>query len=196
MLEYVKGNLVATSPTQAVVDINGLAYELLISLFTYEKIKGESSVKLLAHLHIKEDAHTLYGFFTEQERKLFRHLITVSGIGAGTARLMLSSLPPDEIENAILSGNVALLQNIKGIGAKTAQRVLIDLRDKLAKSPTGSGTMLQSGGSSSVRSEAAAALQMLGFARPAIDKAIDKILAGADANVSVENVIKNALKIL
>ncbi len=193
MYEYLRGKIAESSPAHVVVDVNGTGYFVNISLNTYSQLEGKSEVKILIHENIREDAFNLYGFMDKSERTLFRQLISVSGIGSNTARMMLSSLAPDEIANAILTGNVNQLKGIKGIGAKTAQRVIVDLKDKLGKSSF--DTKIFASTDNTIRDEALSALVMLGFTKNNAQKAVDKILTG-NADEKVESVIKQALKIL
>ena len=191
MFEYIKGDLTELLPTFAVVENNGIGYYLHISLSTYSKLSGHKNVKLYLHQVVREDAHMLYGFFDLKEREMFRNLVSVSGVGANTARMMLSSLTSDEIQSAIVSSNVKTLQNIKGIGAKSAQRIIIELKDKLEK---GTGTSenfpLQD---NTTKEEALSALVMLGFAKNPASKVVDKLFS-ADPSINVESLIKMALK--
>ena len=193
MYDHIKGTLTSINPTQAVIDCGGVGYVLHISLVTFSAIKGQSSVKLLAHLIVREDAQELYGFATDEERALFRQLISVSGVGASTARMILSSMPPDELRSKIASGDSVSLQRIKGIGSKTAQRIIIDLRDKVMK--TVGETVFSATPHNTVRSEALSALVILGFGRPNAEKAIDQALLQLPAG-SVEQIIKIALNLL
>jgi holliday junction DNA helicase RuvA len=196
MITHIEGLLVEKTPTYAVIDCNGVGYVLNISLNTYAKIPDNQKVKLFAHLSIKEDAHTLFGFADNEERTVFKHLISVSGVGAGTARMILSSLTPREVQTAISSGNVALLQKIKGIGLKSAQRLIVDLRDKIAKDQLINDELPSAGSGNRVRNEAIAALVMLGFAKAAAEKAVDKTIKAASSELLVEQLIKEALKSL
>ena len=193
MFEYIKGSVASLKPSHIVLEANSVGYFITISLNTYTQLNGKESVKLFIHQVIREDAHQLYGFATESERELFRMLISVNGIGSNTAIMMFSSLSPDEISQAILNENVNLLKSIKGIGIKTAQRVIIDLKDKVGKSPVSEQFIASAG--NTLRVEALSALVMLGFAKKPAEKELDKILA-AQPNLSVENVIKLALKSL
>ena len=190
MITQIKGRLVEKSPTELVVDCNGIGYLVNISLNTYSLLSDSESVSLYTHLQVKEDSHTLFGFFEKTERNLFRKLISVSGIGASTARTMLSSLSPDEIQRAILSENVTTIQSIKGIGLKTAQRVIIELRDKVGVLGDVDDSTI--GMSNSKREEALSALEVLGYSRKQTTKAIDKII-GDNSEISVEGIIKDAL---
>lgn len=194
MYAFIEGTVVSLNPAAAVLNCRGVGYEIAISLNTYSFIKDKSECRLLTHLVVREDAHILFGFATENERSLFRHLITVSGIGANTARLILSSLPPNELSDAIIQGKTATLQRIKGIGGKTAQRIIIDLKDKLMKD-TGIKEILGSTHNTS-KEEALSALTLLGFNKSLAEKTIDKILESEGNSISVEQLIKSALKIL
>lgn len=193
MYEYIKGKIAVLKPAQVIIEANSIGYVISISLHTYTLLSGREEVRLFLHQAIREDAHLLFGFAEENERELFRLLISVNGIGVNTAIMMLSSLTPDEIKAAILSENVRLLQSIKGIGAKTAQRAIIDLKDKVGKASV-SGQFLSSP-DNTIRNEALSALVMLGFTKKTVEKEIDKILA-AQSDLSVEEVIKQALKSL
>jgi Holliday junction DNA helicase RuvA len=197
MIDYIKGKLAGKTLTYAVIECSGVGYHLNISLHTYSQIEETESCKLFAHLSIKEDAHTLYGFADQQERQVFRHLIQVSGIGANTARLMLSSMSPLEIQQAILNKNVSLLQSIKGIGAKTAQRVILELQDKIGKGDDGSLLVTLSGAlNNNIKEEALSALITLGFAKIAAEKVVDQVIKSHGAAITVEQLIKGALKAL
>jgi holliday junction DNA helicase RuvA len=193
MYEYISGKIVESSPAHVILENNGLGYFINISLNTYTAIKELQETTLVIHENIREDAYTLYGFFDRRERDMFQLLISVSGIGANTARMMLSSLPPEELRVAILTENSNQLKGIKGIGLKTAQRVIVDLKDKLGKEQV--DEKLFAGADNTIRDEALSALVMLGFARAASQKAIDKILS-AQPDARVEQVIKQALKML
>jgi holliday junction DNA helicase RuvA len=193
MYDYLKGQLTVITPTQATVECNGVGYLLHISLNTYAAVKEEKQVKLLAHLIVREDAQELYGFASEEERTLFRQLISVSGVGASTGRIILSSMPAEDLRSIIASGNSPALQKVKGIGLKTAQRIIIDLKDKVVK---GSGEMsISSMPHNTIRSEALSALLILGFGRPNAEKAIDQVLRQTPS-ATVEVVIKTALSLL
>ncbi|CCZ80035.1 Holliday junction branch migration protein RuvA [Odoribacter laneus] len=190
MYEYLKGYLVEATPAYAVVDCGGVGYYVHISVNTYSKIASGKEVCLYVHLIVREDAHLLYGFYSREERTLFRQLISVSGIGANTASVMLSSMTTGEIINAVLTENVNTIKSVKGIGLKTAQRVIIELKDKVG---VGSGTEEFVFTSGTLKEEALAALVMLGFVKNQAAKVIDKILAGGKVT-SVEELIKLALK--
>jgi len=191
MIAHLEGKLVEKNPTDVIIDCNGVGYHLHISLHTFSQISDQENLKLYTHLQVREDSHTLYGFSTKVERELFRLLISVSGIGASIARAMLSSLNPDQIKEGIASGNVALIQSIKGIGAKTAQRVIIDLKDKVLK--IYGIEELSVSQSNTHKDEALSALEVLGFNRKQAEKAIDKIVVN-QPDAPVEVIIKEALK--
>ena len=190
MITHVKGRLVEKNPAFVVIDCNGIGYLLRISLHTYSQIGESESCMLYTHLSIKEDAHTLFGFTEREERELFRHLISVSGIGPNTAQMILSSLSPADAQQAILAENVSLLKSVKGIGGKTAQRIILDLKDKLAKQ----GIVVDQsfGQHNTTREEALSALTMLGFSKNAIEKVIDKELQ--EGALEVEELVKRVLK--
>lgn len=190
MITQINGRLVEKSPTELVIDCNGIGYLVNISLNTFSLLSDSESISLYTHLQVKEDSHTLFGFFDKTERNLFRKLISVSGIGASTARTMLSSLNPEEIQRAILSENVSTIQSVKGIGLKTAQRVIIELRDKV--SLINDNDDLNIGLSNSKREEALSALEVLGYSRKQTTKVVDK-LVGEVSEISVEEIIKSAL---
>ncbi len=192
MYEYIQGKLGGLTPTNAVIEAGSIGYFIHISLNTYSLINGKEQARLFLHQVVREDAHLLYGFAEATERELFRLLISVNGIGSNTALMMLSSLTAEEIRRAILEENVSLLQSIKGIGAKTAQRVIIDLKDKVGK-VTDSGQTLISRADNTIREEALSALVMLGFARKNIEKELDKLLK-VNPDLTVEETIKKALK--
>ena len=191
MIEYLNGSLVEISPTYAVIDVAGVGYYINVSLFTFEQIKDKKDVKLFVHQIIREDSFTLYGFATKDERDIFRQLISVSGIGAATARLMLSSLSPDEVRTAIVTGDVQLIKSVKGIGLKTAQRIIVDLKDKIDSRSQEAVVV----GSGSNRNEAIEALVVLGFSRKAVEKAVAKVLK-TNPQASVEYIIKESFKYL
>src|SRR5690606_34084901 len=191
MYDYLSGKLVFKGPTHVVIDVGGVGYHLAISLNTFEQIKADEHCKLYVSFQVREDSHTLYGFFEEGERRLFLHLLSVSGIGANTARMILSSITPTEIQNAIIQGDVGLIQRIKGIGPKTAQRMILELQDKLKKE--GSDTLISVPRNHTVLDEALSALVMLGFVKIKAEKVLQSIYQ-IDNNISVENLIKQALK--
>lgn len=189
MYEYIKGILTEAAPTYAVVDCGGVGYYINISVNTYSKISQVKEVCLFVHLIVREDAHLLYGFFAKEERTLFRQLISVSGIGANTASVMLSSMTSGEIVQAIVTENVNAIKSVKGIGLKTAQRVIIELKDKVGTSAASDGVMFTA---NTVKEEALGALVMLGFVKAQASKVLDKLVAGGV--VTVEELIKQALK--
>ena len=175
MYEYIKGILAEATPTYAVVECNGLGYYVNISVNTYAQISSAKEVMLYLHQIVREDAHLLYGFFNKEERSLFRQLISVSGIGANTASVMLSSMTVKEIAGAILTDNVNAIKSVKGIGLKTAQRVIIELKDKI--NGVGYAEAADSGTALTIKEEALAALVMLGFVKAQASKVVDKIIA-------------------
>jgi holliday junction DNA helicase RuvA len=191
MIEYIKGTITQTTPTFVTVETGGIGYFINISVNTFSKLEGKSDFKILIHEVIREDTHMLFGFADEGERDIFRLLISVSGVGASTARMMLSSLSPAEIEKAISGSNVDLLKSVKGIGLKTAQRIIVDLKDKIGKH-AGSGEIFALADNRN-RDEALSALVMLGFAKSAVAKVLDRIVR-EEINLTVEDMIKRALK--
>ena len=193
MIEYIKGELAELTPTYAVIDCSGVGYLLNISLPAYTRLEGQRNAKLLVHESIREDAHLLYGFIDEQERSLFRLLIGVSGVGANTARMILSSIAAPELELVIATGDVSKLKNVKGIGIKTAQRIIVDLKDKIK--PIGNALIEQPTVVSDVFDEALAAMVMLGFPRQQVHKVLKKLF-DADPTLKVENAIKKALSMM
>jgi len=197
MITYLKGKITEKNPAYIVVETGGgVAYIVHISLNTFSQIKDLDEVKILTHYIVKEDAHALYGFFDEQERVIFQLLISISGIGANTARMMLSSLSVKELAGAIMVGNVAIIQAIKGIGAKTAQRVIIELKDKIGKISDIEKTENFSDLYNNNKKEALSALSLLGFSKSSAENALDKIIKSEGINLTVEELIKHALKIL
>ncbi|MDF2157135.1 Holliday junction branch migration protein RuvA [Algoriphagus sp. CAU 1675] len=196
MIAYLQGRLVFKDPTYVIIDVGGIGYQVKISLQTYSKIKDEEQIRLLTFLHIKEDAHTLYGFREENEKRLFLQLISINGVGPNTGLMILSSLSTEEIEHAILSGDVGTIQHVKGIGAKTAQRIILELKDKIAKGGTDS-TSSQLGflkSSNKIREEALQALITLGFPKAAAEKNIAQVLKKTNGEISLEDLIKASLK--
>ncbi len=191
MIHHLKGKLVEKYPTHVIIECGGVGYFVNISLNTFSKIQDAESISLFTHLQVKEDSHTLFGFAEKSEREIFRLLLSVSGIGSSTARTMLSSLSPAEIRDAIANGNAPTIQAIKGIGAKTAQRVILDLRDKILKVYDIDEVSTNSNNTN--KDEALSALEVLGFARRQAENAVDKVLR-QDSSLSVENIIKLALK--
>lgn len=191
MITQIKGRLVEKTPTYVVVDCGGVGYLLHISLNTFSSIPEGEAILLYTHLSVKEDAHTLYGFIDKTEREIFRLLISVSGVGPSIARTMLSSMSTDEIQQAIATENIALIQSVKGIGAKTAQRVIIDLKDKILKTFDMDTISVMQNNTS--KEEALSALEVLGFNRKQSEKVLSAILQ-ENSEVSVEVLIKKALK--
>jgi len=194
MYAYIDGKLVFKSPAYVVIDAGGVGYHINISVNTYSRLGDGEKCKLFTWLHVKEDAHTLYGFIDESERRLFLHLISVSGIGPNTGRMILSSITPQEIQAAIVNGNVSQIQRIKGIGPKSAQRMILELQDKLRKDGPDTLTMVPV--NVTAKDEALSALVMLGFARNAAEKVLDQEINKNGANLTVEQLIKFALKSL
>ena len=190
MITQLRGRLVEKSPTSVVIDCQGVGYLVNISLYTFGQLTDDENIQLFTHLQVREDAHTLYGFTTDLERQLFRLLIGISGIGANTARTMLSSLSPSEIGQAIQGEQVDVIQSVKGIGAKTAQRVVIELRDKIQAVVANAGIPAVSNNTN--REEALSALVVLGYQTKSCVKVIDELLS-MDAEMSVERLIRNAL---
>ncbi len=191
MITHIQGKLVEKSPTYVVVDCVGIGYFINISLHTYSLIPNTENLKIFTHLQVKEDGHTLYGFIEKSEREIFRLLISISGIGPSIARTMLSSLDPKQIIEAIASADYVTLQSAKGIGAKTAQRIVIELKEKVLKIYDLDEVSISSGNTN--KSEALSALEVLGFNKKLAERSIDKILKD-NADLTVENIIKLALK--
>jgi Holliday junction DNA helicase RuvA len=193
MIAHLQGKLVEKNPTEVVIDCGGVGYQVNISLYTFSLIPNVENIKLYTHLQIKEDAHTLFGFVEKSEREIFRMLLSVSGIGANIARTMLSSIEPRQIINAIASGDVDTIQSIKGIGNKTAQRVILDLKEKVLKLyDLDEVSVVQN---NTNRDEALSALEVLGFVRKTSEKVVEKIVK-EDPEATVETIIKKALKSL
>lgn len=193
MYSYIKGSLTYKSPAQVIIEAGGIGYEINISLHTYDHIQQMDSARLYTYFYVKEDIQALYGFATEDEKKLFTLLISVSGIGPNTARMVLSSYPPAEIQEAILNENEQLIKSIKGIGPKTAKRLILELKDKLAKDPA-TQTGIRSVTSNTLSEEALSALIMLGFSKIQGEKAIQKSLNQHPGMEKIEDLVKEALK--
>ena len=193
MIAQIKGKLIDKTPTYVVIDCGGIGYEVKISLNTFSQIGEGETCLLYTHFVVREDAQLLYGFKETSERELFRLLISVSGVGSSTAMMILSSLSPSETKQAILNDDVNTLKSVKGIGAKSAERIIIDLRDKIGKVESGTTISLQS--NNTVKDEALSALVMLGFGKNPAEKALDKIIKTGD-DLTVEELIKRALKSL
>ncbi len=191
MIHHLKGQLIEKNPTYVVVDCNGVGYIVNISLHTYSLIPDSEAISLYTYLQVKEDSHTLYGFAEKSEREIFKLLISVSGVGTSTARTMLSSLLPKEVTTAIATGDVPTIQSVKGIGAKTAQRVILDLKDKVLKVMGGDEVFVSQNNTN--KEEALSALETLGYNRRQSGKVVDKILKD-DPDSTVESIIKLALK--
>lgn len=190
MISHLSGKLVSKSPTSLVVECNGIGYEVNISLNTYSKIIDSEQIKIYTHLQVREDSHSIFGFFDELERSVFRLLISVSGIGANTARTMLSSMPPNKVIESIQSENVVAIQSIKGIGAKTAQRVIIDLKDKVLNLIDDNEFNVSP--NNTQREEALSALSVLGYPIKQTQRIVDSLI-NAEPDMPVERIIKNAL---
>ena len=190
MITQIKGKLVEKNPTQVVIDCNGIGYEINISLHTFSVLPSDENIKLFTHLQVREDAHILYGFSTVLERTVFRYLISVSGIGTSTARTMLSSLTPLQIQQAIVTEDVPTIQGVKGIGLKTAQRVIIELKDKINTLQDGEEIPLNK--SNTIKEETLSALEVLGYSRKASEKVVDKLIQ-SNPEITVEDSIKGAL---
>ena len=193
MIDYIKGNLVEITPTDVVVECSGIGYKILISLQTYEGLNGKNDVKVYIHHYLREDEELYYGFATKDERELFRLLIGVSGIGASTARMMLSSLTSEEIRNAILSEDINKIKSIKGIGLKSAQRLILELKDKVVKGAGADNSTLFVSTSNALAEEASTALVMLGFTKANVNKAISAVLKESPG-ATLEEIIKLSLK--
>lgn len=192
MYDYIDGRLTFKCPAYVVVEAGGIGYHINISLNTYSALGAGERCKMYVWLHVKEDSHILYGFMDEGERRLFLHLISVSGIGPNTGRMMLSSITPAEIQTAIVNADLPLIQRIKGIGVKSAQRLVLELQDKLKKE--GTGSLIAAPLNHTVREEALSALMMLGFAKLPAEKSIDNAIKNGGADLTVEQMIKIALK--
>lgn len=191
MITHIQGVLEERTPASAVIDCDGVGYQLQISLTTYAQLPEKGICRLFTHLAIREDAHVLYGFYNRDERELFRHLISVSGVGPNTAMSILSGLDPSGVKEVIVSGNVSVLKSIKGVGPKTAERIIIDLRDRLGKVQTGALALTMAG--NKTHEEALTALVTLGFAKSAAEKAIEKVLKKHGSDLGVSEIVKNAL---
>lgn len=193
MYDYIKGELVELSPAEAVIECGGIGFSVLISLQTYQMLEGKTQAKVFLYHYLREDDELFYGFATKDERELFKLLISVSGIGVGSARMMLSSLSDEEIRNAILSEDVHRIKSVKGIGLKSAQRLILELKDKIVKGGGVEATLPLVGASNAVAEEATTALVMLGFSKPAISKVLPDIIK-KNPQGKVEDYIKAALQ--
>lgn len=195
MIAYLEGRFDKIDPTYVVVDTGGIGYLVHVSLHTYGLLKSQDKGRIYTHLHVKEDAHTLYGFAEVSERKRFRQLISISGVGPSTGLMILSSLSSEEIHSAIINGDVKTISSVKGIGQKTAQRLILELKDKMSKEELENGSPIISRTSSNtVKPEALSALTTLGISKPIAEKVLDKILAEYSDDISLEELIKLALK--
>ena len=195
MIAYIKGKLVHKDPTYVIIDVQGIGYKINISLTTYSAIKDQESCKLHTYLNVKEDSHTLFGFSEEAEKKVFLLLISISGVGPSTGLMVQSSLSADELQQAIINDDVKTIQSVKGIGGKTAQRIILELKDKIIKEGIASSDQTSShAGYNTVRSEALSALTTLGINKNVAEKTVDKILKSSGNEVTLEELIKLALK--
>ncbi len=194
MIAYLKGKLVHKEPTLVQIEVNGVGYQVSISLHTFSEIKDREDLKIFTYLHVREDAHILYGFVSEAEKQMFLQLISVNGVGPNTALVVLSYLPPADLRSAIVREDAASLQAVKGIGGKTAQRIILELKDKLKKDlgdeESGKTGMVHN----TVRREALTALVTLGIAKPAAERSIDTLLKRMGTSISLEELVKQALK--
>jgi len=195
MIEYIKGKIIDLSPTTTIIEVGGIGYMINISLITYSLLEHQESTQLYIYELLREDAHTLFGFYSKDEREMFLLLISVSGVGANTARMMLSSLSVSEIAYIIITENSTAFKNIKGIGLKTAQRIILDLKDKVGRISGDLKLSTSQENTSSIKSETAAALVMLGFHQLQVNKVLDKIFAES-TSLPIEQAIKKALKML
>ena len=195
MIDYIKGTIVDLSPAELILENNGIGYRILISLQTFQALQEKKDAKVFIFHYLREDAELYYGFATKDERELFELLISVSGIGVNSARMMLSSLSAEEIRQAILSEDIARIKSVKGIGVKSAQRLVLELKDKIVKGEGADSTELFGGNRSEIVEEASRALVMLGFAKQAVNKAIQAVLK-ANPNAKVEQIIKSALQMM
>ena len=193
MYDYISGDIIELSPAELILDNNGIGYKFQISLNSYSRFREQSKAKIYIHHHLREDEELFYGFFTKDERHIFTLLISVSGIGPNTARMMLSSMTPDEIQGAIISGDVNTIKSIKGIGLKTAQRVIIELKDKIAKGASSGSDIIFDSQINNVRNEATSALVLLGFSKSNIEKVLSATLK-SKPDATLEELIKLALK--
>ena len=193
MIAFVRGKFVRKTPAQLIIDVNGIGYELQISLHTYSFISNKEEGQLHTYLHITENGQTLFGFYGQDEKELFLHLISVSGVGASTARMMLSGLKPDDIIKAIVQGNTKQLESVKGIGRKTAERLIVELRDKLGKI-SAENVMMETHGHAATERDAVNALIGLGITKPMAESAVKKVSQSAKETLSLEDIIKHSLK--
>ena len=192
MIAFLKGRLVQKEPTFVIIDVNGVGYQVNISLNTFSEIKDREEVRLATYLQVRDDAHVLYGFSNEAEKAMFQNLISVNGVGPGTAMVVLSYLPPAELKSAITREDASALQAVKGIGGKTAQRIILELKDKLRKEPEESN--IPGFSHNTLRREALSALVTLGIGRPAAERSVDAVLKKSGNTLSLEELVKQALK--
>ena len=192
MISFIKGKNIEISPTKLIVDVNGVGYEILISLRTYSKIKNIDKVNIFTHLNVKEDSHTLYGFYNKKERKTFLDLISISGVGPSTAIVILSSLSASELKKAIIESDVNKIKSVKGIGLKTAERIILELKDKISKQDIEYIKVVQSI-DNTIRNEALSALSSLGISKNVVERHIDNILE-KNINITLEELIREVLK--
>ena len=192
MISFIKGKNIEISPTKLIVDVNGVGYEILISLRTYSKIKNIDKVNIFTHLNVKEDSHTLYGFYNKKERKTFLDLISISGVGPSTAIVILSSLSASELKKAIIESDVNKIKSVKGIGLKTAERIILELKDKISKEDIEDIKFVQSF-DNTIRNEALSALSSLGISKNVVERHIDNILE-KNINITLEELIREVLK--
>ena len=196
MISYLKGAITFKSPVYIIVEAGGVGYHVNISLNTYSRIHREESIKILTYLHIKEDSHTLFGFADDAERQLFVHLISVSGVGPSTAQVLLSALQPEEVRVAIIGEDVAAFRQVKGIGPKTAKRIILDLKDKMLRDSGAEGAITAPPADNTIREEALSALVALGFSKIPAQKALSRALREQMSVESAEELVKLALKLL
>jgi Holliday junction DNA helicase RuvA len=194
MIAYLKGKLVHKEPTHVVIEVNGVGYQVGISLHTFSEIKDKEDIRLATYLHVREDAHILYGFASDAEKQMFQFLISVNGVGPNTALVVLSYLTPDELKSAIVNEDTGALQAVKGIGGKTAQRLVLELKDKLKKEALEESPGIGGSVRNTLRSEALTALITLGIGKTVAEKSIDTILKKSGGSISLEGLVKQALK--
>jgi Holliday junction DNA helicase RuvA len=194
MISFLKGKLAHQEPSQVIIDVNGVGYAVNISLQTFGAIKNQESIFLYTHLAIREDAHVLFGFGTEAEKRMFLNLISVNGVGPSTAIVMLSYMDVEELKAAIVREEIATLQKVKGIGGKTAQRLIVELKDKLKKEVPEENILSSSGIHNSIKQQALSALVTLGIPKPSAEKSVDAILKKSGNNLTLEDLVKQALK--
>jgi Holliday junction DNA helicase RuvA len=194
MIAYLRGKLVHKEPTHIIIDVGGVGYQASISLNTFSEIKDKEEIRIATYLHVREDVHILFAFASELEKSMFLNLISVNGIGPNTAMMVLSSLQPSELRSAILREDAGTLQAIKGIGGKTAQRMILELKDKLRKGPPDDPSTIGGKVSNTMRQEALTALMTLGIGRAAADKSVDAVLKKSGNTISLEDLVKQALK--